>query len=659
MNKEFENNTNEITLKNSIFRIGCVFSVDGREVKIQVDKRKNSSHLLYKGNLLKNVSVGGYTKIVKGFISIIAKVEGEYIKEDKYYDKEYGKVENKIDRILRVQLLGYIENGKFERGIKELPLIDNECYLLDKEEFETVHDFVNKDDQYIKIGTLALEKGQEIKLGINSLFASHIGIFGNTGSGKSYTLAKLYRLLFEKFKEQKSFKANAKFVLFDFNGEYNRKDSIITDKKVYNLSTKKKEIKDKLPFFEKDLLNIELFSIMSNATEKTQQPFLKRALNFFNVVQKNEDPIEYFKNILRKKIQSVLEMSDKNKAYLLLDYIRAILPAKFDTDGIEISLSDDFTWHGQKFTFYKIPNEDNYYFDQKPQYVRETKLYKHVDEFSFDENYITRIISFLYLQLIHDVINNRAQNEHIAPVINKLKSFQKDIENVIEIKQDVEDDFWGNQFFAVINLNDVNLNMKKMIPLLISFKLYSEHKKNKGIDSNKSLNIIIDEAHNILSYTSERESETWKDYRLETFEEIIKEGRKFNVFLTIASQRPSDISTTIISQLHNYFIHRLINERDIEAVGRTISYLDKVSHESLPILPTGTCVLAGLTAQVPVIVCIDEIEKKHEPDNKTINLLDNWHDENQVQKELVLEVTEEIANVVEEQIQEEADDLPF
>ena len=66
--------------------------------------------------------------------------------------------------------------------------------------------------------------------------------------------------------------------------------------------------------------------------------------------------------------------------------------------------------------------------------------------------------------------------------------------------------------------------------------------------TNSSLNIIIDEAHNILSYASQRESETWKDYRLETFEEIIKEGRKFGVFLTIASQRPSDISSTIISQ---------------------------------------------------------------------------------------------------------------
>ena len=109
-----------------------------------------------------------------------------------------------------------------------------------------------------------------------------------------------------------------------------------------------------------------------------------------------------------------------------------------------------------------------------------------------------------------------------------------------------------------------------------------------------------DEAHNILSYDSARESEQWRDYRLETFEEIIKEGRKFGVFLTIASQRPSDISSTIISQLHNYFIHRLINDRDIQAVERTVSYLDRLSFESMPILPTGTAIIAGILAQIPV-----------------------------------------------------------
>ena len=73
------------TLKDSIFKIGRVISVKGRIVDIKVDKTKNTSHLLYKGELLKNISVGGYVKIIKGFTKIVGKVEGEYINEDKYF----------------------------------------------------------------------------------------------------------------------------------------------------------------------------------------------------------------------------------------------------------------------------------------------------------------------------------------------------------------------------------------------------------------------------------------------------------------------------------------------------------------------------------------------------------------------------------------------
>lgn len=80
---------------------------------------------------------------------------------------------------------------------------------------------------------------------------------------------------------------------------------------------------------------------------------------------------------------------------------------------------------------------------------------------------------------------------------------------------------------------------------------------------NKTFHLIIDEAHNILSMQSTRELETWKDYRLELFEEIIKEGRKFGFYLTLSSQRPADISPTIMSQIHNFFIHRLVNDRDL------------------------------------------------------------------------------------------------
>ena len=621
-----ENRVDNILQENSIFKIGTVFSVEGREVKVKVDKVKNASHLLYKGTLIKNVSVGGYVKIEKGFISIIAKIEGESIKEEKQPIQEYGKEENKINRILNAKLLGYIENAKFERGIKELPLIDNECYLLNSEEFKQIHQFVKPDDKPIQIGTLALERGQEIHVGVNSLFSSHIGIFGNTGSGKSYTLAKIYRQLFKAFENQNKFKKNARFLLFDFNGEYNSKDVIISNKKVYNLSTKNSAGKDKLPFFENDLLDKNLFSILASASEKTQQPFIGRTLEFYKKVMNADDSLNYFQNILRKRIEDILCMSDKVKSTLLLDYIEQILP-EYIEDGEVGSLRDDFAWRADNSSYYLGNFSSHQYFSQNIELVKQTKLYRQVDQFGFESDFISRIIHFLYLQLIHDVLSNRANNEHIAPAINKLKSFQKDIAKVIEIK-DKAVDFWDNHCLAVINLNEANINIKKLIPLLISHKLYSEHKNHKtDSELEKSLNIIIDEAHNILSYESLRESESWKDYRLETFEEIIKEGRKFGVFLTIASQRPSDISSTIISQLHNYFIHRLVNNKDLDMVEKAISYLDQVSTEALPILGTGMCILSGQLVQMPVIISIDTIESQHKPNNETINLLKNWEDE--------------------------------
>ena len=94
--------------------------------------------------------------------------------------------------------------------------------------------------------------------------------------------------------------------------------------------------------------------------------------------------------------------------------------------------------------------------------------------------------------------------------------------------------------------------------------------------------------------------------------------------MTLASQRPSDISSTIVSQLHNYFIHRLVNEEDLTKVAKTISYLDRISQESLPILPTGSCVVAGQVVEMPLIIQIDKMNDRHKPDNETLKLLDYW-----------------------------------
>jgi len=606
-------------MQDSIFKIGDVISVDGRKIKIRVDKTKNTSYTLYKGQLLKNISVGSYVKILKGFSKIICKVDGEFINEDKIYsEKDYKNTKDKISRSLTVSILGFFNGSKFERGIKELPLVFDECFLLNNQEFELVHNFVKKDDESLVIGTLSLEKVQNVSIGINSLFASHIGIFGNTGSGKSYTLAKLYEALFSKYGSNSNFKKNANFLLFDFNGEYAHEQTITRNKKIYNLTTRKElaNINDneKLPLKETDLLDIELISILSNATEKTQKPFLKRSIDFLQNVNVDSNPIEYFRNILKKRIKLVLKMTDKGRAFMLIEYLSLIIN-KENAD----SLIDSLDWHNTLGYF--MPRGISRQVNDSE--IEATDLYSNVDSYEFPDNLISKLIDFFYLQIVFDIYNDKAQNEHIAPAISKLKSKQKDIEKVFNTKVDNSNIYPSNTNFVVVNLNEVNLEIKKILPLLILKTLYSEQKK-KYLEDNHYLNVIIDEAHNILSHVSNRESETWKDYRLETFEEAIKEGRKFGVFLTIASQRPSDISSTIVSQLHNYFLHRLINNNDILAVEKTISYLDKVSFEYLPILPTGTCIFAGLSAQVPVIIDIAPIKKGYEPKNETIRLTEYW-----------------------------------
>jgi DNA helicase HerA-like ATPase len=622
-------NNSEIVVSQSIFRIGRVLSVNGREVRIKVDKQKNLSHIIYNGTLVKNISVGGYVKIIKGFFAIIAKVDSEYITEDTSEDgKSYSSSDSRITRILSVSLLGYLESNKFEKGVRELPLIDNECYLLSNDEFIKIHRFIGKDsDQTITIGTLSSDSFMPIYLGVNKLFSSHIGIFGNTGSGKSYTLAKVYRTLFETYKESDSFKANSKFLFVDFNGEYSGEHVMVSDKKIYNLSTRAKE--DTIPLPAEAFLDAETLCIFANATEKTQKPFIRRCLELYNYIN---DDVEHFKNYLRRRIVNILCMSDKTKSELLLDYIEQIIPPpKDEHTGEEIGLRSDIAFHethkywwrvgfGGKEHENRIPDisiNGNYDYE----FAKGTQCYRQVENYTFPPSIIGKFIHFMYLRLIKDLLDNRAMNEHIVPTINKLKSVVDDVEKSIDFTDDR--DFWDENNIVVVNLKDANQDTKKMIPLLISYRLYQKHKKEKK-EEQSYLNLIIDEAHNILSYQSSRESDSWKDYRLEVFEEIIKEGRKFGVFLTLASQRPSDISTTIISQLHNYFIHRLVNDEDIDRVGRSISYLDRESKESLPILSTGVCVIAGQLTGMPVVVKIDEIESKYVPKNETIDIVSKW-----------------------------------
>lgn len=593
--------------KEAVLRVGEVSGVTGRRVLVTVDKDKNLSELFYDGDLLRNIAVGSYVDIRKGFVSLIGKVDGENANPDS------SRLEGpdpiiRGRRVLSISLVGFIDRqGCFFGGTKELPLVGNEAFLLTRDRVLQVHNLIAEDGIALHIATSEYE-GYDIALPVDGLMNSHIAIFGNTGSGKSNTLATLYQHFVTELRaiNTEAFNENCRIVVLDFNGEYAHADCIADDKAVYNLSTRHDQ-GDKIPLGNAGLLDIEMLSIVSDATEKTQKPFLRRVLTQYERVLGGSEPTEHLRNMIRQQVTQILRMSDKVRADLLFDYLRQLLPER-DAAGNVVELAIDLEWHNTTSQY----RCGQHWLRDDAAAVLNTVVYQHVANFVFAEDIIEDFVTFSYVQLIYDVLANRAQNEHIAPVINKLRSKQKDIRKVFDPA--IQGELFKSNV-VVINLNDVNLEMKKTIPLLLCRRIYQEHKMaNQG----KTLNIVIDEAHNILSTQSSRETEGWKDYRLETFEEIIKEGRKFGVFVTIASQRPNDISATITSQAHNYFIHRLINQKDLQSIASAVSYIDKLTEESIPTLPTGTCIFSGMAGQMPLKLNIKALEHRLQPKSTTL-----------------------------------------
>ncbi|MDD5293531.1 MAG: hypothetical protein PHW40_04380 [Candidatus Izemoplasmatales bacterium] len=88
----------------------------------------------------------------------------------------------------------------------------------------------------------------------------------------------------------------------------------------------------------------------------------------------------------------------------------------------------------------------------------------------------------------------------------------------------------------------------------------------------------------------------------------------------LASQRPSDISQTIISQLHNYFIHKLVNPSDIQKISKAVAYLDKTSLDFLTVLAPGECIVSGTAFQMPNFVYVHQVDSVNRPQSENVKL---------------------------------------
>lgn len=582
--------------------VGEVIAVSGVRISLRIFEDSNLETIYYDGVKYRGVSLREHISIQRGFIDIVCLVEGEFLDERKIEaDAEKTQYIRKVD----VRPIGYIVDGVFFEGVKYMPMIRDRASLLSEPMIGKIYG--TDGETSFSIGSM-LKENVPINLPWTKLFNSHLGIFGNTGSGKSNTLTKLYTTLFEK--KLPGLQDKSQFVIIDFNGEYTE-DQIqpANNKHITILDSKKTKHKFKIesPHF----WDVETLSLLFQATTNTQQPFLRSVLT----------GREKFKDVPLKR-------------YIEKTFEKAFSASEPKPDALQISREiariigcDELQEHLKGIIYngknkYFRDTEGNYYNSDSDGFDSFIKpiLEEHVDVSDLDQ--FTELILRCYLQLCSDVVLGYAQYEHIQPVLARAKSSITALRNVLEIVDEAP----PRHLLQVISLKRCKNEIKKILPLLIAKNFYTNHKDSENLKSppSRTLHLIIDEAHNILSEQSTREHEIWKDYRLELFEEIIKEGRKYGVYLTLSSQRPADISPTIVSQIHNFFIHRLVNERDLMLMDNTISTLDSSSKALIPTLAKGCCVVTGTAFELPMILKIDPLLKVHRPSSDDVNLEELW-----------------------------------
>lgn len=554
--------------------IGRIVEVRGVSVKAELYELL-PPYLIEKGSTIVAPRINTYVKTKVGLDEIICQITGEY-----YDELKKGQF---TGYYLDLTVKGFFEHDQFVQGVRMLPMVAASVELLNTDEFKRINECL--DSHSFSLGTDLFDSNQKYYFSFNAIIPSHIGIFGNTGSGKSNTLARLLSEYARVLINEKVSKG--KVLVIDINNEYGGNAICEIDNKVvYELSTRK-DSESKIPI-NYDELQEDEWCVLLNATEATQRPVIKTAYN------DERSGLEY-EEIIRNMIRTGQHSLIRSMQYHMSDYVSGLEGFKWH------SVAEKYFWDGGTFRVYTDDDGIDSYLNSISVEIPEEKL----------QHFLFKLY---FAVAIH--IGYGTQYEFISPMLRRAEKLVSDFDKVFN---DVNDDLFGDKDIAVIQLANVNKDMMELIPSILVSHLFSKQiDKKENNEITDIVNVIIDEAHNLL-YENELDRKH-NSITIETFEKAIKEGRKFGMFLWISSQRPPDISSTIISQMHNYFIHKLVNPYDLNKIRKAVAFLDQNSMDTLTVLGPGECVVSGTGLNMPCFLKVDQLDKEHRPKSENVML---------------------------------------
>ncbi len=576
--------------------------------------------------------VGSYVSIYEIGRTLIAEIIGVDEKTQLTTDTvELTKPNSK--RQVYLNLIGEIVGERFYFGVSKMPLIFSKVYMISQKELVTMLE-VGKDEIPISddpdktravlltIGKSVIFPDYEVKVNIDKFFGFHFAVLGNTGAGKSNSVARIIQNIFEK----KNYSARgAKFVIIDSNGEYN--------KAFANINEKNPQIKHSLLNAEQTgegkfeipvwALSADDWATLLHASEKTQMPVLKRAVDIARVFYNSETSnVEIKNHILASTLVGIIQSSDSSPSKS--DKLKAIV-TKFGTNEINADsvLENSKTLKQSIAISYGSLADEEAVLSFLARYVNPNVITKYntlsMIPYSLEE--FSQAVEFA--TLYEGSISSQRIQEYTATLMTRLQSLQEGIQGRILSKteyksvEDYVDKLLGQNQVVDIDISSLDDASAEVVTKVLA-KLLLDHLKRSASKAETPINFIIEEAHRFI-----RNETNYGAVGYNIFERIAKEGRKFGMLLGISSQRPSELSKTVVSQCSNFIVHRVQNPDDLHYISKMVPYINQNMIERLTYLQTGNALVFGSAINLPTLTQFEQANPTTDSDNAKIS--EKWY----------------------------------
>ncbi len=576
--------------------------------------------------------VGSYVSIYDVGRVIIAEIIG-IDEKPQITNQLYSKPNS--NRQIYLNLLGEIIEGKFHFGVSKMPLIFSEVYIISENDLKIMLE-VRDDEETVDpetgmTRTLLLQLGKSVifpdysvKVNVDKFFGFHFAVFGNTGAGKSNTIASILQTIFLK----KNYSAKgAKFLIIDSNGEYAQAFSNINKANeniiVKNyIATEDTSLPEKLeiPVWA---LTADDWATLLHASEKTQVPILKRAIdiarNFFDPQNKNNDVKNH---ILASTLLGIINSSDTSPSKS--DKIKGIL-STFGTKEINIDAIIDGSMKLREaisISYGNFINQEsaiNFFKKYIRSDIADSIFVKNVVTYSMKQFYEAVTFATLY----EGSISSQRIQEYTSTLVTRLQALQDGIQGHILAEtsfksiEEYVDDILGNNQIVNIDISMLDDASAEVVTKVLA-KLLLDYLKKLSQKADMPINFIIEEAHRFV-----RNETNYGVLGYNIFERIAKEGRKYGLLLGISSQRPSELSKTVVSQCSNFIIHRVQNPDDLQYISKMVPYINQGIIDRLTYLQTGHALIFGTAINLPTLTCFEQANPKPDSDNAKIS--EKWY----------------------------------